>query len=161
VATVGGSGVGEALLRRLIEAYARARETVPQLRMILVAGPRIDPADLPRSPGAEVRGHVDDLPRLLAACDLGLIQGGLSTGMELIAAGRPFIGFPLGHHFEQNIHVRHRFERYGARRFMDLARVSPEEIAAAICHELGRRPDYLPIDPGGAQRAAGIIGELL
>jgi pimeloyl-ACP methyl ester carboxylesterase/predicted glycosyltransferase len=161
VATVGGSGVGEALLRRLIEAYARARETVPQLRMILVAGPRIDPADLPHSPGVEVRGHVDDLPRLLAACDLGLIQGGLSTGMELIAAGRPFIAFPLGHHFEQNIHVRHRFERHGARRFMDLARVSPEDIAATICHELGRRPDYLPIEPGGARRAAGIIGELL
>jgi pimeloyl-ACP methyl ester carboxylesterase/predicted glycosyltransferase len=161
VATVGGSGVGEPLLRGLVEAHAIAREMVPELRLIVVSGPRIDPANLPRRPGVEALGHVDDLPALLAASDLGLIQGGLSTGMELIAAGRPFIAFPLGHHFEQNFHVRHRLERYGARRFMDFARVSAEEIAAAICHELAADPGYLPIEPGGAQRAASIIGELL
>ena len=34
--------------------------------------------------------------------------------MELAAARRPFLYFPLRNHFEQNRHVRHRLERYGA-----------------------------------------------
>ena len=47
IVTVGGSGVGAALLRRVIDAFPAARERVPGLRMIVVAGPRIDPASLP------------------------------------------------------------------------------------------------------------------
>ncbi len=43
VVTVGGSGVGRALLERAIEAFPLAQEAVPELRMIAVAGPRIDP----------------------------------------------------------------------------------------------------------------------
>ncbi|MGH2712983.1 MAG: hypothetical protein ACRDM7_03670 [Thermoleophilaceae bacterium] len=39
--------------------------------------------------------------------------------MEVAANGRPFLYFPLRHHFEQNFHVRHRLERYGAGRRMD------------------------------------------
>ena len=41
--TVGGSGVGAGLLRRVIDAYPQARARVPGLRMIVVCGPRIDP----------------------------------------------------------------------------------------------------------------------
>ena len=43
IVTVGGSGVGEALLRRVIASYPEAARRVPGLRMIAVAGPRIDP----------------------------------------------------------------------------------------------------------------------
>ncbi len=46
--SVGGSGIGETLLRRVIEAYPLARRRVPELRMVVVAGPRIDPAGLPQ-----------------------------------------------------------------------------------------------------------------
>ena len=49
-----------------------------------------------------------DLDRHLAACDLALVQGGLTTCMELAAAGTPFLYFPLRNHFEQNFHVAHR-----------------------------------------------------
>ena len=45
---------------------------------------------------------VPDLDRHLAACDLALVQGGLTTCMELAAAGTPFLYFPLRNHFEQN-----------------------------------------------------------
>ena len=45
--TVGGSGVGAGLLRRVIESLPHARERVPGLRMIAVCGPRIDPGTLP------------------------------------------------------------------------------------------------------------------
>src|SRR5918995_1508072 len=47
IVTVGGSGVGGDLLRRVIAAFPEAKEGVPALRMIVVAGPRIDPASLP------------------------------------------------------------------------------------------------------------------
>ena len=125
IVTVGGSGVGEHLLARVIAAYPEARRLVPGLRMIVVAGPRIDPEALPAADGLEVRPYVPDLYRHLAACDLAIVQGGLATTMELTATGRPFIYFPLERHFEQNLHVRHRLERYGAGRRMDVARLHP------------------------------------
>ena len=47
IVTVGGSGVGGQLLRRVIAAFPEAKQQVPGLRMIVVAGPRIDPDSLP------------------------------------------------------------------------------------------------------------------
>jgi UDP:flavonoid glycosyltransferase YjiC (YdhE family) len=161
IVTVGGSGVGGDLLRRVISAFPAAKRLVPDLRMIAVAGPRIDPASLPAHDGLEVRAYVHDLYRVLAACDLAVVQGGLTTSMELTANERPFLYFPLGHHFEQNFHVRHRLERYRAGRAMDFATDGPEEIAAAIAQEIGREADYAPVDPAGAARAAASIAELL
>jgi pimeloyl-ACP methyl ester carboxylesterase/predicted glycosyltransferase len=161
IVAVGGSGVGGALLRRVIAAYPEAKRRVPALRMIVVCGPRIDPASLPHPDGVEIRPYVHELARHLAACDLGVVQGGLTTGMELVAAGRPFLYFPLRHHFEQNFHVRHRLERYGAHRALDFETATSDTIAEAIAVELGQSVDYLPIAPGGAARAAASIAELL
>ena len=69
-----------------------------------------------------VRGFLPDLDQYLAACDVAVVQGGLSTCMELTAAGTPFIYVPLEHHFEQNFDVRHRLEQYGAGRAYELRR---------------------------------------
>jgi UDP-N-acetylglucosamine:LPS N-acetylglucosamine transferase len=129
--------------------------------MIVVAGPRIDPGSLPRHDGLEVVGYVHNLYRHLAACDLAVVQGGLTTAMELTANRRPFIYFPLGHHFEQNFHVRHRLERYGAGRCMDMDSSPPEAIAAAIAEEIGREVDYVEVETDGARRAAERIAEML
>jgi predicted glycosyltransferase len=161
IVTVGGSGVGEALLRRVIAAYPEAKRTVPELRMIIVAGPRIDPASLPQADGLDVRPYVHDLYKHLAACDLAVVQGGLTTSMELTANRRPFLYFPLKHHFEQNFHVRHRLERYGAGRAMDFESSPPETIATAIAEEIGREVDYVPVETDGASRAAASIAQLL
>ena len=161
VVTVGGSGVGRSLLERVMAAFPEARRQVPGLRMIVVAGPRIDPASLPAHDGLEVRAFVPDLYRHLAACDLAVVQGGLTTSMELTANRRPFLYFPLRHHFEQNTHVRHRLGRYGAGRCMDFETATPEIIAAAIAEEIGREVDYLPVETGGAAVAAARIAELL
>ncbi len=161
VVTVGGSGVGRSLLERVMAAFPEARQHVPRLRMIVVAGPRIDPASLPAHDGLEVRAFVPDLYRHLAACDLAVVQGGLTTSMELTANRRPFLYFPLRHHFEQNTHVRHRLDRYGAGRCMDFETATPEIIAAAIAEEIGREVDYLPVETGGAAVAAARIAELL
>ena len=95
IVTVGGSGVGAALLRRVVDACPRAKQLVPELRMVVVCGPRIDPRSLPAADGLEVRAYVHDLYRHLAACDLAVVQGGLTTSMELTANRRPFLYFPL------------------------------------------------------------------
>jgi pimeloyl-ACP methyl ester carboxylesterase len=161
VVTVGGSGVGGHLLRRVIEAFPQAKANVPELRMVVVAGPRIDPAGLPEHDGLEIRPYVHELYRHLAACDLAVVQGGLTTSMELTANRRPFLYFPLRHHFEQNFHVRHRLERYGAGRRMDFESDGPAEISSAIAEEIGREVDYIPVETDGAARAARLIAELL
>ena len=161
VVTVGGSGIGTRLLRRVIEAYPQARQRVPGLRMVVAAGPRIDPRSLPRHDGVEIHGYVHDLYRHLVACDLAVVQGGLATTMELVAAGRPFLYFPLGHHFEQTFHVPHRLARYGAGRRMEYASATPETIASAIAAEIGRTVAYKPVDPGAVGIVASRLAELL
>ena len=55
VVTVGGSGVGGGLLRRVIDAYPRRARRVPGLRMIVVCGPRIDPDVAARARGRRAR----------------------------------------------------------------------------------------------------------
>jgi UDP-N-acetylglucosamine:LPS N-acetylglucosamine transferase len=129
--------------------------------MIVVAGPRIDPASLPSHPGLEVVPYVHNLYRHLAACDLAVVQGGLTTAMELTAHQRPFLYFPLRHHFEQQFHVRHRLERYGAGRRMDFDQSPPEQIAAAIAEEANRPVAYRQVETDGAARAARRIADLL
>jgi UDP:flavonoid glycosyltransferase YjiC (YdhE family) len=66
-----------------------------------------------------------ELTEQIARCDLAVVQGGLTTTMELTASGRPFIYVPLRHHFEQNFHVRHRLDRYGAGRCLDYDQTGP------------------------------------
>ena len=129
--------------------------------MVVVAGPRIDTSRLPAVDGPEIRGYVDDVYRLFAASDLAIAHGGLSTCMELASVRRPFLYFPIRHHFEENIHVRYRLERYGAGRRMDYATADPDAIAEAIAEEIGRDVDYLPVETDGAARAAALIGDLL
>ena len=77
IASVGGSGVGAELLARLMRAYPAIRQRTPSLRMVAVAGPRIDVTALPEVEGVEVRQFVPDLDVHLAACDVALTQGGL------------------------------------------------------------------------------------
>jgi pimeloyl-ACP methyl ester carboxylesterase/predicted glycosyltransferase len=161
VISVGGSGVGAALLHRALEALPVARERIPELRALVVTGPRIDPASLPQMDGVEVVGYVHELYRHLAVCDVAVVQGGLTTTMELVAAGRPFVSLPLASHFEQQFHVRHRLERYGARTTLQFADASPERLGALIAELAGSQPSYLPVSGGGAGRAADLIAELI
>jgi pimeloyl-ACP methyl ester carboxylesterase len=161
VVTVGGSGVGTHLIRRVLQSYPIARARIPELRMILVAGPRIDPASLNAPAGVEVHAFVPNLDRHLAACDLALVQGGLTTCMELTAAGTPFLYFPLRNHFEQNFHVAHRLDRYGAGRRMEFASSTPDMIAAAMVAALKMPAMFKPVEADGAARAAHMLADLI
>jgi pimeloyl-ACP methyl ester carboxylesterase/predicted glycosyltransferase len=162
VVTVGGSGVGAPMLNRVLDAVPLARGRLPELKFLVVAGPRIDPTSLPRRRGATVRGHVPDLYQHLAASDLAVVQGGLTTTMELTATQRPFVYVPLRHHFEQNFHVRHRLERYGAGHCLDYEEAAdPDALAEAIVSEVGRKVSYRPVESDGAARAARMLADLL
>jgi pimeloyl-ACP methyl ester carboxylesterase/predicted glycosyltransferase len=161
IVTVGGSGIGTHLIRRILQAWPIAKAKLPALRMIVIAGPRIDPASLPAPAGVEVRAFVADLDRHLAACDLALVQGGLTTCMELAAAGTPFVYFPLHNHFEQNFHVAHRLRRYGAGVRMDFASATPDSIAEAMVTAISSPNRPKPVESDGAAKAARMIGDLL
>ena len=160
-AAVGGTGVGRHLLEKVAAAWPHARRLAPELRMIVVTGPRLDPRAFPEAPGLEYRPFVPDLYAHLAGCDLAVVQGGLSTCMELTATKRPFLYFPLRNHFEQNIHVPHRLGRYGAGTRMDYHQTDPEALAHAIADGLKRPVIYRDVETDGARRAAHSIATLL
>jgi predicted glycosyltransferase len=162
VVAVGGTAVGGDLLRRVLDAVPAARRAREELRFVVVAGPRIDPRSLPRRRGATVLGFVPDLWRLLAACDVAVVQGGLTTCMELTASRRPFLYVPLRNHFEQNRHVRHRLERYGAGTHLPYEQLAdPDALCAELLATLDRPVTSSPVETDGAARAARMLAELL
>ena len=159
--TVGGSGVGTHLLRRAIDAYPDAARRVPGLRMVVVTGPRIDPRSLDAPAGVEVHGFLPDVHKRLAAADFAVVQGGLTTTMELTAARRPFVYVPLRNHFEQNRHVRHRLANYHAGTCVLWDQADPDHLAELIAKEIGAEVDFRPVETDGAARAAALLAELL
>ena len=158
--TVGGSGVGGHLLRRVIAAFPEAKQRIPGLRMIVVTGPRIDPGSLPAYDGLEVRPYVHELYRHLAACDLAVVQGGLTTAMELTASRRPFLYFPLAP-TSSRTPTSPPARPLPRRPHMDYQTAGPADIAAAIAAEIGRHVDYRPVATDGAARAASLLASLL
>jgi pimeloyl-ACP methyl ester carboxylesterase/predicted glycosyltransferase len=161
VASVGGSGVGIHLLRRIAGAFAELRKDVPEARLLLVCGPRIDPAAIEPVEGMTAVGYVHDLFRTFAAADLAVVQGGLTTTMELVANRRPFIYIPLRNHFEQNHHVVHRLRRYGAPEPTFYDEATPRLLAAQMLDRLGAAVEYEPVETGAAAAAAELIVPLL
>jgi pimeloyl-ACP methyl ester carboxylesterase/predicted glycosyltransferase len=160
VATAGGSAVGVHILHRIAEAFALLRRDVPDAEMVLVCGPRIDPSEFRPIEGMRAVGYLHEGFRTLACCDLAVVQGGLSTTMELVANRRPFIYIPLRNHFEQNWHVAHRVQRYGAPPPTDYDAATPERLAVQMRERLGAQVDYRPVEPGAAARAASLIAPL-
>jgi len=151
------------LLQRVIDSCQEARSRIPSLRLIVVAGPRIDPESLRHDGTVDIRGYVPNLYEYLAVSDLAVVQGGLSTTMELVATRRPFLYFPLRNHFEQTFHVPRRLANYGVQpeaRF-DFADATPERLADAIVQKLDRPASYRPVENTGAAAAARHIAEVL
>jgi len=104
---------------------------------------------------------VSDPIKYYAACDLAVIQGGLSTAMELTALSRSFLYFPLKDHFEQQDYVPFRLKQYNAGIRMDFDDTKPEDLAEAIEANMGRSVKYRPVNTDGAKKTASMIIELL
>ncbi|HTK88723.1 MAG TPA: alpha/beta fold hydrolase [Verrucomicrobiae bacterium] len=159
--SVGGTKAGQSLLRKCAQAFSLVAPRVPDARMLLVAGPRLDGSDFPKGPGIEVRSFVPNLFRHHAAAHLAIVQGGLTTTMELAAFQTPFLYFPLRNHFEQSFHVARRLDRLGAGVRMDYDRTSVEELGSAIVEHLDKPVQYRDAPTGGTERAARLIAQLL
>jgi UDP:flavonoid glycosyltransferase YjiC (YdhE family) len=161
VCSVGGTGVGKRILELCLEAYPSISAHLPDLRMILVGGPRLRTDGLRVSEGIELFGYVPDLYRYFAACDLAVVQGGSTSTFELTALKKPFIYFPLERHCEQALYVRERQSRYGAGHAMELSQTSPDALAGAVLSLIDKKPHYPAVPVHGAKRAAEEIALLL
>jgi UDP-N-acetylglucosamine:LPS N-acetylglucosamine transferase len=159
ICTVGGTAVGRSLLELCGHAYPLVAQRLPGLRMVLVCGPRIDPATLDVPQGAERHGMVPDLYRHLAVCDLAVVQGGGTTTLELTALRRPFLFFPIEGHSEQEVTIASRLARHGAGVRMTQRDTTPSSLADAIVANIGREVMYAQIPADGTRRAAKIILE--
>ncbi len=161
VASIGGTSVGGALLELCGQAYPIVKEEIPDLRMVLVCGPRLPAASLSVPEEVEVREYVPELYEHFAACDLAIVHGGGTSTTELMALRRPFLFFPLEGHFEQQIHVANRLARHGAGIRLSYPQTTPQILAQHIISNIGKEVTWTPIATDGAQRAAQIINSIL
>ena len=162
IVTVGGSGVGESLLRRVVESFARGQPSGTDLRMVVVAGPRIDQADLSGHRwvgGPRVRAGPAGATRGLRPRDRAGWVGDDDGANRRSAAVHLR---PVERHFEQNGHVRYRLERHRAGRCLEFADATPAGLAEAIAEETcARTSTTYRCRVDGAARAAAMIAELL
>jgi UDP:flavonoid glycosyltransferase YjiC (YdhE family) len=161
ICSIGGTSIGKSLLNLCGRAYTIIKRKVPDLRMILVCGPRLSPESLEVPPGVEIKGYVPDLYEHFAACDLAIVHGGGISTLELTALRRPFLYFPIEGHFEQQISVAERLARHRAGVKMQFSRTTPELLAEKVMDNLGTAVDYAAIPTDGAQKAARLIKEIL
>lgn len=156
---VGGTAVGSRVVRRCLDAFPLARSAIPDLRMVVVGGPRLGFAARALPPGVEVRGYVPRLYEHFAACDLAIVQGGGATTLELTALQRPFLFFPLLGHCEQLKYVALRQRKLGAGTQLDLRRTSAADLSRHIISEIGREVHYPPLRLDGAREIAELVVE--
>lgn len=161
VCAIGGTSIGRELLELCGQAYPIIREKIPDLRMVLVCGPRLSPETLEVPQGVEVRGYVPALYEHFAASDLAIVQGGGTTTLELTALGRPFLYFPIEGQFGQQIYVAGQLAKHKAGNMMSYYETTPEVLAAEVISNLGKKVTYAPIPTDGAQKAARLINQLL
>jgi UDP-N-acetylglucosamine:LPS N-acetylglucosamine transferase len=161
VCSIGGTSIGKELLELCGQAYPLIRERIPDLRMVLVCGPRLSAKSLKVPEGVEVREYVPSLYEHFAACDLAIVQGGGTTTSELTALKRPFLYFPIEGHFGQELLGVEKLTRYQAGIKMMYSKTTPESLAEKVLSTLGKEVSYIPIPTDGAKKAAQLINELI
>ena len=161
ICSIGGTSVGKDLLELCGQAYPIIKESVPDLQMVLVCGPRLSPESLEAPEEVEVSGYIPSLYEHFAASDLAIVQGGGASTLELTALRRPFLYFPLEGHSEQQLHVKERLNRHQAGIKMVYSTTSPDSLAEQVISNLDQEVNYAPIPTNGAQNAVQHIKKLL
>ena len=156
----GGTSIGKVLLELCGQAYKIIASDIPDLRMILVCGPRLSAKSLNVPQEVEVTEYIPSLYKHFAASDLAIVQGGATSTVELTALRRPFLYFPLEGHFEQ-AHVAELLTRRGAGVRMSYSETTPVSLAKEVMSNIGKEVSYAPIAIDGAQKAAQLITQLL
>jgi len=133
VASIGGTGIGRELLERVDHAASELTAvTEGKLEIVLVSGPRPSPESLHvTSKNVAVRGYVPRLYEHFAAADFAVVEGGLTSAVELAAVGTPFVYVPLSGHVEQELEVAPRLERLEIGRRMSFEELTPQNLATA------------------------------
>jgi UDP-N-acetylglucosamine:LPS N-acetylglucosamine transferase len=158
--SAGGTNTGRLLIDLCAKTYPLLKKQIPDLRMVLVCGPKIDPMTIAEGDGLEVKGFVPELYRHMAASDLCICSGGGTTTLELTALQRPFLFFPLEKYSEQD-DVANRCQRYGAGVRMTFSSTTPDILAQKVMENLGKPVNYPELPLGGEAKAAKIINDLL
>lgn len=161
ICSIGGTAIGKELLELCGKAYPIVGEQIPNLRMILICGPRLSIESLNVPQDIELRQFVPALYEHFAACDLAIVQGGGATTLELTALRRPFIYFPLEGHSEQEIVVAGRLRRYGAGIRMSYSNTTEKSLAEAIIANINVMKTYKDVPVNGASTGAHLINKLL
>ena len=159
--SIGGTSAGKNLLDLCVKAYPMVKDKIPNLQMVLVCGPRVAPDSIKTAAGVKIVGYLPDLYRHLGAADLCIVTGGGTITLELTALQRPFLYFPLEHHFEQEVDVANRCQRHRAGIRMTCSQTSAEALSQAIVSNIGTHVDYASIPVNGAQEAARTIQSIL
>jgi len=158
---VGGTSIGRELLDLCGSTYPLLKQSIPDLQMVLICGPRLDPRELRVPAGVRVQGYVPALYKHLAACDVAVVQGGGTVTLELTALRRPFIFFPIEGHCEQEVYVADRLARHRAGVRLRQSGTNPAQLAEAIHTNLGAVARWPQIPVNGARQAAEAIHGLL
>ena len=161
ICAVGGTSIGRELLELCGAAYPLLKESVPDLQMVLVCGPRLDPSKLRVPQGVKVEGYVRALYTHLAACDLAVVQGGGTVTLELTALRRPFVFFPIEGHCEQEVSVADRLLRHRAGIRLRQSATRPAQLADVILANMGAPVQWPQISVNGARLTAEAVCGLL
>ena len=161
VCSIGGTAAGKGLLDLCIKAYPLIKSRIPNVRMILVCGPRLSTEAIKAPQGVDVLGYVPNLYRHMGAADLCIVSGGGTITLELTALEKPFLYFPLEQHFEQEVSVANRCQRHGAGVKMICSMTTPELLAEAVFSNIDKQVDYAKIPIDGSKEIAKRIKALL
>jgi predicted glycosyltransferase len=161
VCSIGGTSVGKELLDLCAKALPNIQKEIPNVRMVLVCGPRLSTDSISPIPGLEIKGYVPELFKHFAAADLCIVTGGGTTTLELISLQKPFLYFPLSSHFEQMVDVANRCQRYHVGEKMDFAKTTPDLLAKTVLANIGKKTSYVTIKTTGAKKAAEHINQIL
>ena len=93
--TVGGTAIGEFLVRKAIAAYRELG--LEDASMVVVSGPKLK---IEPGPGVYVYGFIPNLHDVVLAADLVITTAGKGTLNEALAAGTPVIAIPPKGHAE-------------------------------------------------------------
>jgi predicted glycosyltransferase len=161
ICTIGGTAAGRDLLELCGKSYPILKRDLPDLKMVLVRGPRLPANSIKTPEGVEVKGYVPKLYEHMAAADVVVTAGGGTTTLELTALRRPFLYFPFEHHCEQMIDVTNRVKRQRAGEMMRFPQTTPEILAQRIKENIGKQVDYAEVPLDGARKSAEIMARYL
>ena len=161
VCSIGGTSAGKALLDLSLKAVPLIQKEIPDFEMLMVLGPEVPLDSVKPVKGVKIVGYLPELYKHLAAADLAIVTGGGTITLELTALKKPFLYFPLQHHFEQEVAVADRCRRHNAGIKMDFSKISPEILAKEVVKNIRKEVSYANIPIDGAQKAADLIYELL